>query len=279
MKVDLHIHTYFSDGTLSPTEVVQKAKLNGVGMLAITDHNRLDSWEEFEEVAKEEGLVPIRGVEINAKYKDRIFHLLAYGFELTEELVGLINHADAEMQRMSAELIEKLANSYAHVTVEDYEEYAYDRRKGGWKGIHYLLDRGLSEKLFEGFRYYKNYGCDFVFYDFPQLGQLCEAIKNAGGYSVLAHPGNYYGQLSHQSLVEQLEGLRLEGIDGVECYYPTHSELFAEVCANFCIEHDMIITSGSDEHGDFNQHAKIKDHSIGCLQMDEERLAVECLKK
>lgn len=279
MKVDMHMHTYFSDGTMSPEEIVQKAKTREVGILAITDHNKLESWEELQKAAAKEGIVPIRGVEINAAYKDKVLHLLAYGFEDHTKLFELIDLADREMQRMSDDLIVNLSKIDERVSLEDFNAYEYDRRKGGWKGLHYLLERGLTTKLFEGFRFYREYGCDFPEYHFPAIEELCKNIKEAGGYSVLAHPMSYFKELNEEELIAVLEDLRSKGLTGIECYYPTHSESMTQTCVDFCRKYNMLITTGSDEHGEFGKEAKTLDQTIGCMNIHRDMINIEPLLK
>lgn len=279
MKVDMHMHTYFSDGTMSPEEIVQKAKTREVGILAITDHNKLESWEELQKAAAKEGIIPIRGVEINAAYKDKVLHLLAYGFEDHTKLFELIDLADREMQRMSDDLIVNLSKIDERVSFEDFNAYEYDRRKGGWKGLHYLLERGLTTKLFEGFRFYREYGCDFPEYHFPAIEELCKNIKEAGGYSVLAHPMSYFKELNEEELIAVLENLRSKGLTGIECYYPTHSESMTQTCVDFCKKYNMLITTGSDEHGEFGKEAKTLDQTIGCMNIHRDMINIEPLLK
>lgn len=279
MKVDMHMHTYFSDGTMSPEEIVQKAKMREVGILAITDHNKLESWEELQKAAAKEGIIPIRGVEINAAYKDKVLHLLAYGFEEHTKLFELIDLADREMQRMSDDLIVNLSKIDERVSLEDFNAYEYDRRKGGWKGLHYLLERGLTTKLFEGFRFYREYGCDFPEYHFPAIEELCKNIKEAGGYSVLAHPMSYFKELNEEELIAVLEDLRSKGLTGIECYYPTHSEMMTKTCVDFCKKYNMLITTGSDEHGEFGKEAKTLDQTIGCMNIHRDMINIEPLLK
>lgn len=277
MVVDLHIHTYFSDGTMSVEEVVAKAKENNVKVISITDHNRLDSWQILEVAAKREGIIPIKGVEINCKYKGQVIHLLAYGFKETPTLIELIQKADEEMQKMSIDLIDKLQEENKKVSLEDYEVYTYNPRDGGWKGLHYLFDRGITQKLFDGFKLYREYGCDFSEYEFPNLKELCHAIREANGYSVLAHPGEYYKSLDQEELMSVLEKLKIEGIQGIECYYPTHSQMMTDTCVAFCKQNDLLITSGGDEHGEFGKHAKIIEQTIGCMKIGIDKLNIKGL--
>ena len=143
MLVDLHIHTYYSDGTMSPKEVVEDAKRKNLGIISITDHDVLDSYEELKVEAEKAGIITIRGVEIDSIFEGHLVHLLAYKFEDNEKLFKLINHAKEQLLETSIELIRRMENDYEGISLEDYNSYEYERRKGGWKGIHYLHDRRL----------------------------------------------------------------------------------------------------------------------------------------
>lgn len=268
MKIDFHIHTYYSDGTMSPEEVVTEAKKQGLDAIAITDHNQLGSWEELKSLGETYALQVIRGVEINCKHKGKEYHLLGYGFESTKTLIGLIDKASFELERMNRDLIQKLEQEYPIISMHDYEAYRYDRSKGGWKSLHYLLDKGLTETLFEGFKFYKSHGCDFLDYDFPELEILCKAIKEAGGVSVIAHPGEYDKEASIEQVLALVEDFNKVGIQGVECYYPTHSKALTEALVAFCEAQQLLMTMGSDEHGAFGKQAKRIPQTIGCISKD-----------
>ncbi len=265
MRIDFHLHTYYSDGTMSPEEIVVEAKRQGLDAIAITDHNKLDSWEELQRLGEIYDIKVIRGVEINCKHKGREYHLLAYGFETSKALMELIEKASSELDRMNSDLIQKLVFEHTTISMADYESYSYDRSKGGWKGLHYLLDRGLTKELFEGFKFYKSYGCDFSDYDFPELELLCKAIKEAGGVSVIAHPGEYNKEASVEEVIETLKAFKAAGIQGVECYYPTHSQRLREALVAFCKSNNLLVTLGSDEHGAFGKQAKKIPQTIGCI--------------
>lgn len=279
MLVDLHIHTYFSDGTMSPEEVVKKAKDRDIKILGITDHNKIESWPIFKEAALRENIIPVKGVEINVKHKDKVLHLLGYNFDDSPRLLELIHKADSEMQRMSDDLIINLSKHIDKVSISDYESYNYNVKCGGWKGLHYMFDRGVTTKLFDGFRYYSEYGCGYELYEFPTLKEVCSEIEKAGGYSVLAHPAEYYKNLSDKELVSELEDLRISGINGIECYYPTHDKLMTDTCVEFCNRYKLLITSGSDDHGEFGKEAKVLDQSIGCMNISTDKLSIEKLLK
>ena len=272
MLTDLHMHSYYSDGTMSPREIVEDAKKRNVQLIAITDHNVLDSYTELKEAAEEFGIKVIRGVEIDARFEDIVVHILAYNFQDNEKLFNLVHKAKNELLETSIELIKRMENDYENISSEDYEAYDYDRRKGGWKGIHYLFDRGITSELFEGVKYYGQYKCGHEYFDYPTVEEVIDAVHEANGYVVLAHPCNYYKNNTKEEVLEKLEKFKSIGIDGVECYYPANSEMMTETCIEFCKNNNMIITVGSDSHGDFGAVSKGIEYYIGAVKKDSSEL-------
>lgn len=272
MLADLHMHSYYSDGTMSPREIVEDAKKRNVQLIAITDHNILDSYTELKEAAEEFGINVIRGVEIDARFEDIVVHILAYNFQDNEKLFNLVHKAKNELLETSIELIKRMENDYENISSEDYEAYDYDRRKGGWKGIHYLFDRGITSELFEGVKYYGQYKCGHEYFDYPTVEEVIDAVHEANGYVVLAHPCNYYKNNTKEEVLEKLEKFKSIGIDGVECYYPANSEMMTETCIEFCKNNNMIITVGSDSHGDFGAVSKGIEYYIGAVKKDSSEL-------
>lgn len=277
MLVDLHIHTYYSDGTMSPKEVVEDAKRKNLGIIAITDHDVLDSYEELKVEAEKAGIIAIRGVEIDSIFEGHLVHLLAYKFEDNEKLFKLINHAKDQLLETSIELIRRMENDYEGISLEDYNSYEYERRKGGWKGIHYLHDRKITEGLFDGVKFYGKYDCGHEKFAFPSVGEVCNTVHDANGYVVLAHPCNYYSNKNKEEILEKLEILKNLGIDGVECYYPANSDLMTNTCLEFCKDNNLIITAGSDGHGDFGAVSKGIEYYIGAINKDSEILNINKL--
>lgn len=272
MLTDLHMHSYYSDGTMSPREIVEDAKKRNVQLIAITDHNVLESYTELKEAAEEFGIKVIRGVEIDARFEDIVVHILAYNFEDNENLFNLVHKAKNELLETSIELIKRMENDYENISSEDYEAYDYDKRKGGWKGIHYLFDRGITSELFEGVKYYGKYKCGHEYFDYPTVEEVVKAVHEANGYVVLAHPCNYYKNNTKEEVLEKLEKFKSIGIDGVECYYPANSEMMTETCVEFCKNNDMIITVGSDSHGEFGAVSKGIEYYIGAVKKDSSEL-------
>ena len=122
---------------------------------------------------------------------------------------------------------------------------------------------------------YGKYECGHEKFDFPTVKEVCDITHNAGGYVVLAHPCNYYKDKTREEILEKLEILKSDGIDGVECYYPANSDLMTETCLEFCRKNDLIITAGSDSHGDFGAVSKGIEYYLGAVKADDTKLNLE----
>ena len=275
MLTDLHIHSYYSDSTMSPQEIVEEAKNRGLEIISITDHDVLDSYEELKVEAEKANIKVIRGVEIDSIFEGHLVHLFAYKFNDNEDFFALVNRAKEQLLETSIELIRRMEKEYENISLEDYNSYEYDRRKGGWKGIHYLFDKNITEGLFDGMKLYGKYECGHEKFDFPTVKEVCDITHNAGGYVVLAHPCNYYKDKTREEILEKLEILKSDGIDGVECYYPANSDLMTETCLEFCRKNDLIITAGSDSHGDFGAVSKGIEYYLGAVKADDTKLNLE----
>ena len=106
---DMHIHSIYSDGTLTPAEIVRIAKNNGVGLISVCDHNAVQGTIEAEVLAKEAGIAYIRGAEIDAIFENLDVHILCYGADFENPtLESCIRRTRALLDEMSAELLRRM---------------------------------------------------------------------------------------------------------------------------------------------------------------------------
>lgn len=264
---DLHIHSYYSDGTMSPEEILAGAIKKGVGLISLTDHDILEGTAELQELCLQEDIHYLPGVELDTLEKGINYHVLAYGINLKDvAFSSFVKGNRKRLDTVNSKLIEKMEKDVPTVSMSDYEAYRYDRRKGGWKALHYLMEKGFTVTLREGLAYYAKYECDYDCVDFPSIQTVCEQIHKAGGKAVLAHPGVSITEKDPVSFKNKLEELVDYGLDGIECYYMTHTEEITKLCLTLCEERDLIVTAGSDCHGSFGK-ADIGDVNIPIRQL------------
>lgn len=250
--VDLHLHSYYSDGTMSPEEIIRAAVANQVGLLAITDHNVLTAIGELEELSRRYGIVYLSGVELDSIDRDSDIHILGYGVDTSNDKFTRFVKSNRDiMDDISVRLISDMEQDYQDISLTDFRSFSYDRGKGGWKALHYFLEKGLTRNLREGFSIYNQYGITNDSGDYPPISEVIKHIHDAGGKAVLAHPGVSIKETDPELFRLRLLQLLELGLDGVECYYPTHTAVITDICLQLCRERGLLITTGSDCHGDF----------------------------
>jgi len=249
MRTDLHIHTTASDGRWTPAQVIVEAQRRGIGLLAITDHDSIAHVLRGETLAREAGLSFLHGVEVSTRLDGRIFHVLAYGFDLDHPaFAALLRDNRARLDWASDDIVHRLVAAGYELDLQDYAVYEYDRARGGWKALNFLIDQGLCSDLRD---YFSNLGPQFPAEPppFPHPAEAIAAIRDASGVPILAHPG---ASLNHAAVTEEtLRPFLDHGIAGLECYSYSHDEATTRFCLDWCARHDLLITGGSDCHGGF----------------------------
>ncbi|NBG88732.1 PHP domain-containing protein [Isachenkonia alkalipeptolytica] len=244
---DLHIHTNASDGTWDTATLIKKLRENNIIHFSITDH---DTFINSKKMLNEDliGLNFVIGVEVSSMINQEEYHILAYDFDYDhKEFNDLLIFNQKARKEYDRKIIEHLKNKSIIKDVTDYNAYSYNPSRGGWDSLNYLIDKGVINHKAEFFSLIENLDLKPEFKD---PGEVIEVIKKAGGTPILAHPTNYLP-------IESVENGVLDrwfdwGIHGIECYSPYLSQQSdADIFIDYCKEHDLLITSGSDCHGEF----------------------------
>ena len=254
---DLHVHTHKSDGSDSIEEVLTLARDNNVSVLSITDHNTLKAYtqETFEEAKRLEiKLVP--GVELDVIYKNRQYHLLAYGIDVQNEKLQEVCAYNSKVQEAyNLSLMQCMERDGMGISKEEYLNYEIPRSRGGWKLLNYLLDKGITESLLEGTKFYKQYGFNSNDIKFIGLEEAVQVVKKSSGIPILAHPAEQipYNQYDtcHEKFWSQIEQLLKTGIEGVECIHPLHGFGLQKDLIAMCKMKGLYVSGGTDYHGHF----------------------------
>jgi predicted metal-dependent phosphoesterase TrpH len=251
-QVDLHMHSTASDGVLRPAEVVRLAHARGLKTIALTDHDTTDGLREAIETGQTVGIEVIGGLEINSETDIGHMDFLAYGCDVenTAFQEQLLEIRDARVGRAKG-MVKKLAELGLPVAWERVLFFAGDAQSIARPHVaRALVEAGHVASIKEAFdKYLEDGGPAYVHRLELKPQEVIDVIHQAGGVIVLAHPG--HAHTTH--LVPLLAGL---GLDGVEVYYFDHSdEQKAELLA-LANQHDLIVTGGSDFHGDAT-HAEL----------------------
>lgn len=254
MYADLHIHSTHSDGSFTPERIVREAVANGVGLIAVTDHELAAGSLETEPIALRAGLSFLRGAETECLADGLFHHILAYGADFSEPgFHSLLADNRLKLDEMSVVLIRRMAPEYPQLSVEDFNTFERNASLGGWKGLEYILRRGVTQAIRDGIPLYKQYGVSYEDAGFPSMEKTLARIHQAGGMAVLAHPWATVPHPDEERFFQSVHGLIDRGLDGVECYYPLHAPEITERLLAICRDRDLIVTAGSDCHGSFGR--------------------------
>lgn len=243
LKMDLHVHTIFSDGELTPAQVVQKAVIAGLDAVAITDH---DECRALEALSVPQTVCVIPGIEISAQCSEEV-HILGLGIDIHNEDLQKHIEIAAKMRRIRIlNIIEKLSSAGIAIKVEDVDAERKGRITGRPHVAKALIRKGYIKTVKEAFdKYLSSKTPYYVPRSRISVQKAVQLIKNARGLAVLAHPG-LLKQKTFENLESKLKGL---GFWGLEAYHPSHTDGQCVQFENYACSNSLFVTSGSDYHG------------------------------
>ncbi len=248
-RIDLHLHTTCSDGSLPPADVLTLAGKTGVTALAITDHDIVDGIPEATDVGERLGIEVIPGVEISSRYGDGELHILGYFIdwkdaELNRRLANLRNSRHDRNPR----IIEKLNELGLAVTYDEVRALAGTESVGRPHIARVLMSKGYVASAKEAFdRYLSEGAAAYVPRDLPAPAEAIAWIRAARGVAVLAHPT--WVKESAEGLFRLCDKLKGEGLGGIEVHYSTHTAQQTAGYLHIAKRLDLLVTGGSDFHG------------------------------
>lgn len=252
LQYDFHTHTRYSDGTLSPAQLVRAAAGAGVRALAITDHDVTDALAEAAPIAKDCGLQLVPGVEISATWSNKTIHVLGLGIDpahsaLQAGLARLRELRDARAEDMGARLAKHgIANALAGARA-----LAAGPIISRTHFAHFLVKAGHVRELRQAFKQFLAKGKPgYVSQAWAGIDEAVSWIRAAGGRAVIAHPGRY--DLGTTALGRLFEDFRAAGGEGIEVISGSHSRDDYHRFAHFAREFGFLASAGSDYHGPEN---------------------------
>lgn len=256
---DLHTHSIFSDGTYTPTELLDEAEALGIDAIALTDHNGVGGLPEFVEAARGRNIKAIAGVEFSVDYNEKELHVIALGVKPGhfDEITEMMEGVRLRKEQSNVELIRALADVGYEI---DYDKIRAEHGGGYINRAHIataLTAKGYVKSNKEAFATLlsKTGG----FYKEPR--RLCafeviEYIKRIGAVSILAHP---FLNINEEELRVFLPKAKERGLDGMETVYSEYSDEEIALSRSIAAEYGLLESGGSDFHGTNKPHI-----SLGC---------------
>ena len=249
MVIDLHVHTAFSDGTQTPSELISEASMEGIDVVGLTDHDTTAGWNPAEDAARVYGLGLVRGMEISCRYEGISVHLLSYLHDPYDTgLAAVVQETRRARVDRTHLIIERLAEDYPIDMDAVLSVSGEDATIGRPHIADALVAAGVVESRTEAFSsILSSRGKYHV--ALPTIDPITAIglIREAGGVSVFAHPrAAMRGRVVPDSAMTEFIAA---GLDGLEVDHRDNPAQERETMRRLAHEHDLIITGSSDYHG------------------------------
>ncbi len=275
-KIDLHLHSYWSDGEFSPAELIKECKKLNLKTVSLTDHETAWGIEEAIKAGEEIGIRVIPGIEFSCDLEGKEYHILGYfidGFgNLTTgyrnpELLEFLKEVGRRRRERFLKMIEKINKLGFFVDYSDAKKYAKGvlarphlaraviRNEKNAQKLNELQIDTTYERDF--FRRYLTEGKEaYEDWERPDVFEIIGLIKKHGGIAVLAHP--IWKSRSLKKFEKTAKRFQKAGLDGVEVFYTWHSRYRTKRLYQIAKELNLIVSAGSDFHSfAFNRYCKI----------------------
>lgn len=256
-RIDLHLHTTFSDGSFTPHQVLTMAHHAGLSTIAITDHDTTDGLPEALSRAPALNLQIIPGIEISSCFRKLETHILGYFIAWQDPTLQhrLIGMRESRCTRIS-KIISKLTQLGLPLTEGEVSEVAGVGSTGRPHIAQVILAKGYVTSVKEAFKRYLGQGAEaFVPRDLPNAAEVISWIREVGGVAVLAHPS--WVEDKREGLQPFCEALKECGLHGLEVFYSSHTPKQVSEYLTLAKKLDLLVTGGSDFHGSVKPEVRI----------------------
>jgi predicted metal-dependent phosphoesterase TrpH len=241
---DLHLHSTYSDGTMSPEELVSYAHAIGLSAVSITDHDTVNAQAEALDAGKRRGIDVVTGIEFSIEEDGSSIHILGYCFDHENRALAasLEELADARVTR-AEKIVRKLEERGVSIPFEEVLAEAGSGCVGRPHIARVMKRRGHVSSIAEAFaRYISDSAPCHVPKKVLPRGEVVRLISGAGGVVVWAHPG---WNIRRTDLVERLVA---SGVRGLEVWHPNHTERMQKDILALARARGLVCTGGSDFH-------------------------------
>ena len=250
-KIDLHMHTTASDGALTPKELIKESVKFGMEVISVTDHDNTTAVKELEKEADKYSIEFVPGIEISTYRGEAEYHILGYYIDPENEaLLGLTEAILESRITRIHKMIEILTEMGYPLEYSDVQKYAAGVSIGRPHVARALVEKGYVENIREAFTDQLIGGEGKAYVEKKKVlpAEAIEVILKAGGVPVIAHPN----LINHGDPLDKEEIARLKkvGLKGVEVYQTKHDKKTTTKYKNIAEELDLLITGGSDYHGE-----------------------------
>lgn len=253
--VDLHSHTTYSDGELSPNELILFAKRNNVKTLAITDHDTLEGIKNVDRSLAEKNKIElINGIELSSKVNRGRMHILGYDIDIDNiDLNKKMKELKNNSLYSTLAIINQIRLDYGLIfDYEDVRKLINENHNLGRPDVARLcIKYGYAKDVNDAFDKYliESYNKTRLTNKGINYQECIELIKKSNGLAVLAHPKSL--ELNEKEFLILLKEMIESGLDGIEVYHSSHTEEEMKYYEEIANKYNLLISGGSDYHGPF----------------------------
>lgn len=247
---DLHTHSVFSDGTWTPTQLIEEAERIGLSAIALTDHNTVDGLHEFLSAAQGKNLEAIPGVEFSTDYMGMDIHVVAHYVMPSHfsEVTRLMEEGRRKKEESNLRLIENLSKIGFSINYEAMRDAAPGGQINRAHIAAAMLKNGWVSSMQDAFNRYLEPKCGlYTAPKRPDIFEMIRFIRSIGAVPILAHP---FLKLTLDQLREFLPEAVKAGLLGMETEYVSFDEETTRMAKGLAREHGLLESGGSDFHGD-----------------------------
>jgi 3',5'-nucleoside bisphosphate phosphatase len=263
VRIDLHIHSTASDGTLSPFEILALAQDLNIAAISITDHDTLDGSRDALSFGIPPSVKFLTGVEISSEPPPSFscagsFHILGYAVDVDHpDLNHTLSMLRDSRKRRNPQILELLSRLGIEISLEEVRNSAGDSQMGRPHIARFMVEKGYVPSIDAAFDEYLGNGKPAYVDRFRfECEKTIKAILNAGGIPVLAHP-LLLGIRENDILEDLIAVLTEMGLRGIEVYYPEHTKNLIAYYSRLASHFNLLITGGTDFHGDIKPEIKM----------------------
>jgi len=273
--IDLHIHTTSSDGSDEPKDILIKAQQSGLKYISITDHDSIGAYKKLRELKVnryfEGNIIP--GCEFSVVHNGKPIEVLGYGLDLDTIISTGIVSDEKFLERENAYL-KKMMTVCKNLNIKYSDNLSINGKYFATQMLHADLrkypenEKHFTKEIWESLNaFYRT--CvnneDSPFFldqmkNFLTIQEVSTLIKKAGGKAFLAHLYGYFAD-DHEEFLNSI--VSLNSLDGIECYHSLHTINATKYLLNYCNEHNLYASGGSDYHGTLKPNVKVGESITG----------------
>ena len=245
---DLHCHSNFSDGILSPEELVSRAKSKEVAVLALTDHDTMAGYHRASVQAKHENIDLIPGIEFSSQWNGRGIHIVGLNIDpLCEPILKAVESQERARRVRAEKIADKLEAMGVDGALQGARDYAGEGVIGRPHFARHLVEHGYVANMNQAFKKYLGAGKPGdIKQEWPEIEEVVAWINAGGGISVLAHPAKY--SMTRTKLCCLVEHFKTCGGQAIEIISGSQTDAETRDLAKIAAKYELLGSCGSDFH-------------------------------